>query len=167
MANKDIVARGGTRFNARGMDLNRNWATPADPALAPENAALEKWLKAEIAEGRKPDLAIDFHNDDGGLLIFSGPKDDPEATKAYVAKMDRLETLLREHTWFTEGSSKRTYDEPNSIATGLLGRYGIPALVHELNANWIAGLDDYPTAENWEKYGEQLTEVFRLYFAEE
>ena len=51
MANKDVVARGGTRFNARGMDLNRNWSKPADPALAPENAALEKWLEAEIAAG--------------------------------------------------------------------------------------------------------------------
>ena len=25
MANKDGVARGGTRFNLRGKDLNRNW----------------------------------------------------------------------------------------------------------------------------------------------
>lgn len=167
MANKDCVARGRTRFNARGIDLNRNWSKPADPALAPENAALEKWLEAEIAAGRKPDLGIDFHNDNGGLLVFGGPKDDPEAIQEYFAKMDRLEALLRQHTWFTEGSSKRTYVEPSSIATGLVARYGIAALTHELNANWIAGLDDYPTAENWQKYGQQLTEVFRLYFAQD
>src|SRR5687768_9285437 len=45
MANKDGVARGGTRFNLRGKDLNRNWDTPADPELSPENAALERWLE--------------------------------------------------------------------------------------------------------------------------
>ena len=52
MANKDGVARGATRFNLRGMDLNRNWDTPADPQLSPENAALERWLEREIATGR-------------------------------------------------------------------------------------------------------------------
>jgi hypothetical protein len=31
-------------------------------------------------------------------------------------------------------------------------------------ANWITGLDDYPTAANWKKYGEQLGEVFYRYF---
>jgi len=35
MANKDGVARGATRFNLRGMDLNRNWDKPADPELSP------------------------------------------------------------------------------------------------------------------------------------
>ena len=70
MANKDRVAHGGTRFNLRGKDLNRNWDNPADPYLAPENAALEKWLDQQITMGFKPDLAIDFHNDDGGISIF-------------------------------------------------------------------------------------------------
>src|SRR5262249_36503601 len=48
MANKDGVARGLTRFNLRGKDLNRNWDKPADPLLAPENHALETWLEAMI-----------------------------------------------------------------------------------------------------------------------
>ena len=37
MANKDGVARGKTRFNSRGKDLNRDWDRPADPILSPEN----------------------------------------------------------------------------------------------------------------------------------
>jgi len=37
MANKDGVARGRTRFNLQGKDLNRQWDKPADPQLAPEN----------------------------------------------------------------------------------------------------------------------------------
>jgi murein tripeptide amidase MpaA len=56
MANKDGVAMGRTRFNLRGKDLNRNWDKPADPELAPENNALERWLQERIAGllGRLP-----------------------------------------------------------------------------------------------------------------
>ncbi|HOT52318.1 MAG TPA: M14 family zinc carboxypeptidase, partial [Candidatus Hydrogenedentes bacterium] len=71
MANKDGVARGATRFNLQGKDLNRNWGEPADAALAPENHALEAWLEEAIRVGKPPDLAIDLHNDAGGLLHFS------------------------------------------------------------------------------------------------
>src|SRR5690606_1682929 len=73
MANKDGVARGRTRFNLLGKDLNRNWDRPADVALAPENAALERWLEARIAAGRPPSLAIELHNDGRGLLHISRP----------------------------------------------------------------------------------------------
>jgi hypothetical protein len=109
---------------------------------------------------------IDFHNDAGGLLHISRPELKANALKSYLDHMERLEQLLRKHTWFTEGSTKSTFRNPGSIGEGLLARYGIPALVHELNANWIAGLKDYPTAEHWKKYGEQLGEVFYQYFGE-
>lgn len=165
IANKDGVARGWTRFNLRGMDLNRNWDRPADAALAPENAALEKWLDQSLAAGRRPDLMIDFHNDAGGRLHISRPDLPPEALEAYLARMEQFEQLLCEHTWFTEGSTKSTFRNPGSIGEGLLARYGITACVHELNCNRIAGLDDYATAQHWVTYGEQLAEVFDRFFA--
>jgi hypothetical protein len=164
LANKDGVARGRTRFNLRGMDLNRNWDRPADPALAPENAALEKWIELLIAQGQRPDLAIDFHNDAGGKLHVSRPQTGANEFSEYVARMERFEKLLREKTWFTEGSTKSSFRNPGTIGEGLLTRYGIAACIHELNANHIAGLDDFPTAENWKKYGQQLAEVFGKYF---
>lgn len=167
MANKDGVARGRTRFNLRGMDLNRNWGQPADPELAPENAALEKWLDTMVAQGRRPDLAIDFHNDAGGRLHVSRPEIGANELQQYVARMERLEQLLREKTWFTEGSTKSSFRNPGTIGEGLLARYGIVACIHELNANHIAGLDDDPTAENWRKYGQQLADVFCEYFGSE
>lgn len=167
MANKDGVARGRTRFNQRGMDLNRNWDRPADPALAPENAALEKWLETMIAQGRRPDLAIDFHNDAGGRLHVSRPEGEAKRLQEYLARMDRLEKLLREKTWFTEGSTKASFHNPGTIGEGLLARYGITACIHELNANHIAGLNDHPTAANWVKYGQQLAVVFEEYFGAE
>src|SRR5205807_5159569 len=74
MANKDGVARGRTRFNVLGMDLNRNWDKPANPELAPENHALESWVAAMIAKSQRPDLALDLHNDEGGRLHLSRPE---------------------------------------------------------------------------------------------
>jgi hypothetical protein len=162
MANKDGVAHGRTRFNLRGMDLNRNWDRPADPALAPENRAVETWVESMIRNGRRPDLALDLHNDEGGLLHISRPAS-TDLTR-YLARMQILEGLLRKHTWFTEGSTGESFHNPGTIGEGLLARYGIDAAIHELNANWIAGLKDYPSGRNWELYGEQLCQVFFDYF---
>ncbi len=161
MANKDGVARGRTRFNMNGKDLNRDWLQPADPTLVPENAALEEWLEAMIQRGQRPDLAIDFHNDAWGKLHFARSETDDPKWAGYLAKLQRFEETLRAHSCFTEGSS--TGISP-TFAGGLQQRYGIPACIHELNADWIAGLDDFPTAANWRKYGEQLSGVFRKYF---
>ena len=36
--------------------------------------------------------------------------------------------------------------------------------MHELNANWIAGLDDFPSAKHWRLYGKQLCDVFYRLF---
>ena len=164
IANKDGVARGRTRFNSQGKDLNRNWDTPADPRLAPENHALEAWIEAMIRQQRRPDLAIDLHNDAGGNLHVSRPEKDAEA---YLARMKRFEELLRRHTWFTEGSTGASFRNPSSLGEGLLERYGITACIHELNANWIAGLQQPASRQNWERYGEQLGRVFYEYFAPE
>jgi len=161
MANKDGVARGRTRFNMLGKDLNRNWDQPADARYAPENRALESWIESMIARGERPDLMIDFHNDEGGNLHISRPEGDLEE---YLRRMAIFEQLLRQHTWFTEGSTAASFHNPGSIGEGLLERYGIIACVQELNANWIAGLEDYPSAKNWELFGRQLCEVFWRYF---
>jgi len=164
MANKDGVARGRTRFNMQGMDLNRNWDQPADPELAPENAALENWIENMMRQGRKPDLAIDFHNDASGKLHISRPDIDLEP---YLERMQRLESLLRKHTWFTEGSTGAGYRNPGTFGDGLLSRYGIDAVVYELNANWIAGLAKHPLGQDWEHLGAQLRDVFHAYFNQE
>ena len=163
MANKDGVAHGRTRFNLRGRDLNRQWDRPADPDLAPENGALEQWLTGMIARGQPPHLVIDFHNDNDGKLHVSSPtsvQEDAPVTTVYRQRMQRLADLLGQHTWFTEGTTDSRFRNPSTIGEGLLERFGITACVHELNAVWIAGLNDYPTATHWRLYGDQLGEVF-------
>jgi murein tripeptide amidase MpaA len=161
MANKDGVARGRTRFNLKGKDLNRNWDRPADPQLSPENHALETWLEGMIRRGERPHLALELHNDGSGHLHVSRP---PVADlERHVDRMKTLEALLREHTWFTEGSTAESFRNAGTLGEGWLERYGIDAAVHELNANWIAGLKDYPSGSHWKRYGEQLARVFYEY----
>ena len=163
MANKDGVARGGTRFNMQGRDLNRNWDKPADPDLAPENHALEGWIERMRAAGKVPDLAVCLHNDESGGLHISRPP--ARGPGGHVERMKRLEQLLRRHTWFTEGSSGPPARNVGTLGDGLLERYGIDACVLEFNCNWAAGLKQPPTGEAWEQFGEGLREVFYHYFA--
>jgi hypothetical protein len=162
MANMDGVARGGTRFNLNGKDLNRNWDAPADPTLVPENAALEKWLEGMITAGRRPHLALELHNDGSGRLHISRPPV-PQLDR-HLARMSILEELLRRHTWFTEGSTDAAFRNSGTLGDGWLQRYGIDAAVHEFNCNWVEGLKDYSSAAHWMTYGEKLADVFHDYF---
>ncbi len=162
MGNKDGVARGGTRFNLRGKDLNRNWDKPADPELNPENAALEKWLEAEIASGRRPHFAMELHNDGNGRLHISRP---PVPTlERHLSRMAIFEELLRAKTWFTEGATNTAFRNSGTLGDGWLERYGIDAVVHEFNCNWVAGLKDYSSSRHWMDYGANLAEVLHDYF---
>lgn len=163
LANKDGVARGRTRFNSRGYDLNRQWDAPADPALAPENAALEAWLERMIASGKRPGLAIDLHNDEQGKLHLSRPDDEGDR---YLAQMSLFEELLRRHTWFSEGATAPSFRNPGSFGEGLWSRYHIPACVLELNANQIAKLQRPADAELWRQMGAGLVDVFFDFFAD-
>ena len=135
MANKDGVARGRTRFNLRGKDLNRNWDKPADPELAPENAALERWLEGEIAAGRRPHLALELHNDGNGRLHVSRPP--VPQLERHLARMAIFEELLRSKTWFTEGSHQRRVPQQRHarrrLARALRHRRGRPRVQLQLD----------------------------------
>jgi hypothetical protein len=161
MAAKDGVVRGHTRFNTLGMDLNRGWEHPADLGLAPENAALERWLDGMLQRGIRPALAIDLHNDNSGRLHLSRP---PGSGEPHLAHMERLEQLLRAHTWFREGTSAGAMGAW-TFGEGLLSRYGIDACILELNCDWIEGLRKAPFGRDWEQFGRQLVDVFAAYFA--
>lgn len=159
MANKDAVARGRTRFNTLGKDLNREWHLPADKELTPEKYAFEKWLISMIDQGKKPHFAIDLHNDRGGNLHVNLPT--PDNTQ-YTANLKRFENLLFKHTWFREGASH--VKNPGSFGEGMLTRFGIDACVYELNYEWIKGLEKEPVGKDWELLGRQLREVVFEYF---
>ena len=163
MANKDGVALGRTRFNFLGKDLNRDWNRPVDASVAPENYALEQWLERMIAQGQKPDFAMELHNDGGGRLHISRPP--VPNLPQHLERMALFEKLLRQYTWFTEGPTNAAFRNSGTLGDGWLERYGIDACVHEFNANWIEGLKEYPQGKQWRNYGENLATVLHEYFA--
>jgi len=165
MANKDGVARGMTRFNAAGMDLNRKWDKMSDPLLCPEKYALEKFIEELIKSGTMPTLGIDIHNDDaGGINLATHRKDDT----LFIKKIKYFEKLMRENTLFSE-EVRYSWEIPGQqdpfvlFEDGLYGRYGIEALVWELNANWIGSLNKMPSQYDWIRTGEMLNDVFYSY----
>ncbi len=103
----------------------------------------------------KPDLAIDFHNDASGPIIFETPLTNPDG---YTDRMKKLEKLLREMTWFRELA---IYRPPGG---GMSERYGTDWLVYELNAGWAEGLKKGPLSDDWKLLGRQLCRVFDVYF---
>lgn len=165
MANMDGVLYGRTRFNALGMDLNRKWDKPANKQLAPENHAFEMFIESLIKQGMKPDLAIDFHNDESGGVHISRP--DTVDLEQYLEKMKKFEKILRANSWFAEKVTGGEFRNPGSFGEGMLERYGVDAVIYELNANWIAGLNKAPEATDWIQLGEDLGKVFYLYFQED
>jgi predicted deacylase len=159
MANKDGVVRGMTRFNLNGMDLNRNWDAKSDPDLCPEKFAFEEYIEKLIAGGSKPCLAIDIHNDDsGGFHLSRYVKEVP----ALAENMKLLEKLMREKTTYAE-DVKYSSDRVVTLSCGMYQRYGIEAIIYEINANWMKNPGKVPTAKDWMEIGENMNDVFYEY----
>jgi len=166
MANKDGVARGMTRFNAEGMDLNRKWEKISDPLLCPEKYALEKFIAELIVKRTRPSLGIDIHNDDAGGINFSTHS---QNDTLFLKNARVFERLMRKYTCFSE-KANYSWETPGSneqffmFEDGLYKRYGIEALVWELNANWNGATGGMPAQNDWIKAGENLNDVFYQYF---
>ena len=161
MANKDGVWRGMSRFNVRGMDLNRNWSKdqPVDPALAPENACLMNWLSNRERLGLLPRLAIDLHNDSDGKMHL-GPHDSDH--DGYMKRMKKLEGVMREMTYFREGTVEESFR--GSFAGGLIEIFGIDSLIYELHSEWAEGLGRAPLHTDWRELGASYATVIDRYF---
>jgi hypothetical protein len=165
MANKDGVVRGMTRFNVAGKDINRNMDKKADPLLCPENFALENFICALIAEGKKPSLGIDLHNDDyGGLHLAHHERND----SSFMKNIKTFEGLMKKYTSYAENTryAWRVQGQaifPVTFSDGMLLRYGIESLVYELNANWFAGLNKIPEIDDYMNIGKNLNRVLYEY----
>jgi len=167
MANKDGVFRGMTRFNINGWDLNRNWLAdkPIDPVLAPEAACLQTWFSEQQRQKHLPDLFIDVHNDNNGGLHLSNPAKDADA---YLQRMAKLEKLLREMTFFREGSKgkKQGFVNSGSSGEGIQEMYGVDGIVWELREEFAEGLGRPPLNTDWKDLGQNFAKVVQRYFGE-
>ncbi|MCP3967025.1 MAG: hypothetical protein GY750_13910 [Lentisphaerae bacterium] len=152
-----------TRFNVRGIDLNRGWETnkPIDPELCPENYCLQNWLTERQRQNKLPKLTICFHNDAQGNLHFTHLNNAP---KGYPERMRTFEELLTEMTWFTEGSVSPEAHNPGSFGDGLCAIYGIDAFIFELKAIHAEGLGHSPLGSDWIQLGKDFVDVIREYF---
>jgi len=162
MACKDGVARGMTRYNIRGCDLNRGWRSTDsfDPVLCPENHALQTWLNHRNAAKDLPDLAICIHNDDDGMIHLSSGSDAPAG---YGKRAKSFTDLLRKHTWFAEGV-KESLPGEDTFASGLCRIYGIDSMTYELNASWSVGLHREILHTDWIQLGAAFVDVIGGYY---
>lgn len=155
MLNPDGVSRGGTRFNARGVDLNRHWnaADPlsADPELAPEiirvKQAIKGWRKSH-----RLDLWISIHNndmvwnEDGDYISFAAPGGEAGARQ--------LETILREETIFT-GPFQPSADDRSTDAA-VAAETGALSLILEMKTGFLESLDRWTGKDIWLAHGRGL-----------
>ncbi len=164
MLNPDGVARGSTRFNARGIDLNRHWHA-ADPIstnaeMAPEivlvKKALRKWRAAHHL-----DLWINIHNndmvwnDDGDYIRF--------APEARLEDARRLEKILREDTIFTGPFEPA----PNAAATEsvVAAEFGGLGLVMEMKTGFLEKADRWTDIDLFLAHGRGLARAIGDFFA--
>ncbi len=163
MLNPDGVVRGGTRFNARGVDLNRHWQSSDrlshDTSAAPE-IALVKQAIVRFSKTDRLDLWVNIHNndmvwnDEGDYIRF--------APAAHEAAARRLEKLLREETIFT-GPFDPSQD-PASTESVVAAETGALAFLMEMKTGYLDNLDRWAGTDTFLMHGRNLTRAVSAFF---
>jgi hypothetical protein len=163
MLNPDGVVRGGTRFNARGVDLNRHWRfddplsrdTSAAPEIALVKQAIVRWSKTD-----RLDLWVNIHNndmvwnDEGDYIRF--------APAAREAEARRLERSLRGQTIFT-GPFDPSPDAASTESVVAV-ESGALALLMEMKTGYLADLGRWTGTDLFLSHGRNLARAVSEFF---
>ena len=163
MMNPDGVFRGGTRFNARGVDLNRHWHVndplSQDANSAPEIALLKRAIRSWRASHRL-DLWVNIHNndmvwnDDGDYIRFAPANREGEAR--------RLEAVLRKETIFTgpfePAPDGKATEAVVAMETGALG------LLMEMKTGYLNEPDRWTGIDVFLEHGRGLARTASRFF---
>jgi hypothetical protein len=163
MLNPDGVVRGGTRFNARGVDLNRHWHSEdplsQDAESAPEIAVLKRSIRSWCTSHRL-DLWINIHNndmvwnDDGDYIRFAPADREADAR--------RLEALLRQETIFT-GPFERSPDEKATEAV-VASETRALSLLMEMKTGYLHGQDRWTGIDVFLAHGRGMARTASRFF---
>ena len=152
----DGVARGGSRFNSHGYDLNRHWDTvdPADPAAwekTPEIAAAKRALREWMGSGQPIHLFLSFHDtEDDKLLLAPALLENP--------LLGRLLRGMREIR-FSGGRANAGAINSSTVETALHKELGIITGLVELGTTDLPTWRRFVTAEDRVRFGADLARV--------
>ncbi len=156
MMDPDGVARGGTRLNRHGYDLNRHWdrVDPDDPgacASMPEIAAAKHALRDWLASGRPVDLFLSFHDTQDDVLILAPPLVEHPCLLRLLEEMRRI--------GFAGGVQNAGSINASTVETALHAEFGILTGLVELGTADLPTYGRPPTAEDRVRFGADLAMV--------
>jgi len=161
MANKDGVARGRTRFNLRGKDLNRNWDV-VDPVKMPEITAQRNAVKKWLDGGHPIDFYLSLHHTETGEYL-EGPPDNGGKGK-YKPLAERVFQVLSTQTSFAPTRPLIFADETTTagkpgrmtVIQGLYRDFGIAGFLMEQRVSNNPKMGHLPEIADRLKFGGEL-----------
>jgi hypothetical protein len=164
MANPDGVVNGVTRFNAKGIDLNRHWNKEdpfsTDTENAPEIAFLKMAMKKWCAKNQI-DLWINIHNNDMNIvknpayIDFSSPERENE--------VKRFAKYLTENSVFRGSINKISTDEKSTTSV-VASEFNTLSILIEMEVGYIYKLGIWVDKDLHIKYGEGLARAIDGFF---
>ena len=164
MANPDGVFKGVTRYNARGIDLNRHWdksdSYSSDTENAPEITLLKKAMSRWCSEHRL-DVWINIHNNDMRLTETGDYIDFAPGSKEGQAKL--FGKYMTEETVF-RGPIRKVSSESMSTTAVVAREFNTLSILIEMKVGYLSAVDRWAATELHLEYGKGLARAIgRLY----